>query len=106
MIKLKDYQQGAGINGKSKRQPIPLCVDLDGTLIKTDTLLVTLCYLLKSRPWYLLWLPIWLFHGKAHLKHEIARRVELNPARLPYHPELKEFLLKEFKTGRTLVLAT
>ena len=87
-------------------QAAPLCVDLDGTLVKTDTLLETLLLLLKQNPLYLLMLPLWLRRGKAYLKQEISRRVALDAASLPYNEALLDYLQEERAAGRKLVLAT
>ncbi len=84
----------------------PLCVDLDGTLIKTDLLWESLLALLKQNPLSLFLLPFWLLKGKAHFKHEIARRVTLDASTLPYDQELIDFLTEQRRAGRTLVLAT
>ena len=46
---------------------VPLVVDLDDTLLRTDTLLESLLALARSRPSALLQLPAWLLHGRAHL---------------------------------------
>ena len=56
----------------------PLFVDLDGTLVRTDTLVESVLALLRRRPLMLFVLPFWLLRGKALLKEEIARRVELS----------------------------
>ena len=45
-----------------------LCVDLDGTLIKSDLLWEGVVALLKSNPLLLLRIPFWLLKGKANLK--------------------------------------
>ncbi|ULA60459.1 MAG: integral membrane protein [Nitrospira sp.] len=84
----------------------PLCVDLDGTLIKTDLLWESLLALLKQNPLSMFLLPFWLLKGKAHFKHEIARRVTLDATTLPYDQDLVEFLTEERRSGRKLVLAT
>lgn len=85
---------------------VPLCVDLDGTLIKTDVLWESLMVLVKRNPFYLLAMPFWFLRGRAFLKRKIADRVELNPASLPYHQAFLDFLRGERKKGRTLLLAT
>jgi 4-hydroxybenzoate polyprenyltransferase len=85
---------------------IPLCVDLDGTLIKTDVLWESLMQLLKRNPLWLLVVPIWLLRGRAALKKQIAERVELDPATLPYHQPFLEYLKTEHAQGRMLILAT
>ena len=84
----------------------PLCVDLDGTLVKTDTLIESGITLLRKRLLLLFAYPIWLLRGKARLKHEIASRVQFDAASLPYHEELLAFLESEKARGRRLVLAT
>lgn len=90
----------------SLNKSIPLCVDLDGTLILTDLLLESLFALLKRNPFYLLMLPVWLLRGKAYLKHQIAVRVELDVSLLPYHPTLLAFLQQQQAVGQPLILAT
>ena len=84
----------------------PLVVDLDGTLVKTDLLVEGVCRLLRQEPLTLLALPFWLLKGRAHLKREIARRVQLDPALLPYRNALVGYLREEHDKGRLLVLAT
>jgi len=86
--------------------PPPLCVDLDGTLLKTDMLLEAAFALLKTNPFFLFLLPIWLLKGKAYLKQQIARRVTLDVACLPYNLEFLKFLTEEYQNGRPLILTT
>jgi 4-hydroxybenzoate polyprenyltransferase/phosphoserine phosphatase len=83
-----------------------LCVDLDGTLIRSDLLLETFVLLLKRNPLYLLLVPLWLLRGKSYLKAQIAARVELNPAALPYDREFVEWLRAEREAGRSIWLCT
>ena len=85
---------------------IPLCVDLDGTLIKTDTLVESLLSVLKSRPLDFLRVPLWLLSGRARLKRELAARASLNVAALPYNVELVEFLRDEQASGRPIFLVS
>ncbi|MBK1842760.1 UbiA family prenyltransferase [Azospirillum sp. YIM B02556] len=84
----------------------PLFVDLDGTLLKTDLLYESLFGLIKAKPWAALLVPLWLAGGKARLKAELARRVDIDPAGLVYNPAVLERLEAEHKRGRRLVLAT
>jgi 4-hydroxybenzoate polyprenyltransferase len=83
-----------------------LYVDLDGTLIRSDLLVESVFALLKSNFLYIFMFPLWLWKGRAHLKTEIANRVELDATTLPYHEVFLDFLRKEHLRGRTLVLAT
>src|SRR5262245_24901488 len=84
----------------------PLCVDLDGTLIAGDLLWESLLVVLRRQPWLVLLLPWWLVRGKAHLKEQLALRVQLAPETLPYREEVLEFLRRAKAAGRQLVLAT
>lgn len=86
--------------------PIPLCVDLDGTLVRTDVLVESVLALVKRNPLYVLMLPAWLARGRAALKAEVARRVELDPAALPYRDDFLAWLRGQRQEGRRLVLAT
>lgn len=85
---------------------VPLCVDLDGTLIHSDLLFESFLLLIKLNPLYLLLLPWWLLKGKATLKAEIARRVQLNGAALPYVTPLVDWLATQKALGRPLWLVT
>lgn len=83
-----------------------LCVDLDGTLIKTDILVESALALVKSRPQDILRLPLWLSKGEANLKQKIADAVELDVESLPYNQDFLDYLRQEKAQGRKLVLAT
>lgn len=86
--------------------PPPLCVDLDGTLIKTDLLIESFFLLLRKHPLVILLVPLWLLRGKAQLKQELARRVELDVATLPYHSVFLAWLREQHARGQHFVLAT
>jgi 4-hydroxybenzoate polyprenyltransferase len=84
----------------------PLCVDLDGTLLATDVLWESLLLLLKQKPFSFFLLPLWLLKGKAFFKRQLANRVALNPASLPYRENVLSLLQEERGVGRELILAT
>ena len=86
--------------------PVPLCVDLDGTLIRSDMLFESALVLIKRNPFYVFRMLIWLLAGKAALKANIAARVQINPAALPYNRELVAWLKTERDAGRSLWLCT
>lgn len=85
---------------------LPLVVDLDGTLIKTDLLIESFLELVASKPWLIVAMFWWLLRGKAALKAEIAKRVELDIAVLPYNEPLLDYLREQRRAGRHLALAT
>ncbi len=85
---------------------LPLCVDLDGTLIHSDMLLESFVRLLRQHFFSIFLLPFWLLQGRARLKHEIARRVTIDYACLPYNERLLAYLGEEKQKGRSIVLVT
>lgn len=84
---------------------IPLCVDLDGTLIRTDLLHEGALDLLRQ-PGHLARLPGWLRQGKARVKHEIAAITECEAATLPYRHEVMRLIMEAKSDGRPIVLVT
>lgn len=84
----------------------PLCIDLDGTLVRTDTLVESFFLLIKKNPFYSFMCVLWLFRGKAALKSEIAKRVTMNASSLPYNESLLAMLHEEHKNGREIWLCT
>jgi 4-hydroxybenzoate polyprenyltransferase/phosphoserine phosphatase len=84
----------------------PLCVDLDGTLVKSDTLVDSLLVLIRTRPSLLFALPLHLLRGKAAFKAFVTSHVTLDVAHLPYNRKLLQFLHDEHSRGRALYLAT
>ncbi|WP_158790884.1 UbiA family prenyltransferase [Granulicella sp. L60] len=83
-----------------------LCVDLDGTLVKSDTLHDSALAVARHRPMDILKIPGWLLQGKAALKQHLAAIVQLDVAHLPYNRELLQYLEQQHATGRPIYLAT
>ena len=84
----------------------PLCVDLDGTLIKSDLMVETLLHWLKANPFRLFVALVWWARGRARLKSELASRVELDVAHLPVNDAVLEWLREQRRDGRKIVLCT
>ena len=84
----------------------PLCVDLDGTLVRGDTMVESGLGTLRASPLNWLRVPYWLLRGRARLKGELARRGRLDVTTLPYRAEIIDHLHAEHARGRRLVLAT
>lgn len=87
-------------------QPLPLCVDLDGTLVASDTLHESLAWLARRRPGVLWRTPVWLRRGRAHFKRRVADAGVPDPAALPYREEVLAYVREARAAGRTVVLAT
>lgn len=83
-----------------------ICVDLDGTLIRSDLLFESFVRLLKQSPARVSVLPFHLLRGRAALKRYLAEHAEILPERLPYNQELLAYLQNERERGKKIVLVT
>ena len=86
--------------------PLPLCVDLDGSLLRSDILIESILILFKRAPLDAFSLIFSLSLGKAHFKQEVARRACPDVRFLPYNLELLKFLKTEKASGRRILLVT
>ncbi len=84
----------------------PLCVDLDGTLVKSDTLIDSLLVLLRTRPLQVFKLPFMVLKGKAAFKAFVTSSVALDVVHMPYNRPLLQYLQAERASGRPIYLAT
>jgi 4-hydroxybenzoate polyprenyltransferase len=84
----------------------PLCVDLDGTLVKSDTLVDSLLLLIRAHPLIALKTPFWTLRGKAAFKERVTSAVSLDVVHLPYNRPLLAYLEEQHAKGRKLYLAT
>lgn len=84
----------------------PLVVDLDGTLLRSDLLLETGLAFVRHRPLKALRLFKWLVKGKAALKANLARAVDIDVTVLPYDPAVLDLVNSARNSGRKVVLAT
>ncbi len=87
-------------------KPLPLVLDLDGTLIRTDTFHEMILRLFYKKPWLILALPFWFLRGRPFTKARLVRETDLTPLHLAYNKLLLAFAKEEGRAGRPLVLAT
>ena len=85
---------------------LPLVIDLDGTLIRTDTFHEMMAQLLVKKPWVLFQLPFWFLKGRPFTKARLAQQIDLSPEHLPYNLPFLTFAKNEAQKGRPLILAT
>ncbi len=90
----------------SAENQIPLVVDLDGTLIKTDLLWESLLQWLRKNPLGIFIVLLWWTRGRAFLKQRLGERVKINPAILPVNEKFLNWLREQKASGRRMVLAT
>lgn len=83
-----------------------LVVDLDGTLIKSDSLVESLLLLMKQKTYLLFLLPFWLLQGKAVFKQKIADSIHFDARYLPYNDDVLAYIKAKKQLGYQLYLAT
>ena len=85
----------------------PLCVDLDGTLIKSDVLCIAWKRLLKKNILHAIAILFTLLKGRAYFKQQLAKVSPIFPEKLDYNLPFLQFL-KTYKAQNAgvLVLAT
>lgn len=88
------------------RTRLPLVVDLDGTLLKVDTLYEQFASALLTRPWAALSALLALFSGRAAFKRRLAGLANIDVEHLPVREEFFGYLVEQAATGRELHLAT
>lgn len=85
---------------------LPLAVDLDGTLIKTDLFARGMARFCVARPWHVFVLLWWLRRGRAHAKAKLAALYPVDAASLPYDTRVLGWLREQKAAGRVIALAT
>lgn len=83
-----------------------LCVDLDGTLLKSDILYESIILMIKKQPWLLFLLPFWVMKGKVFLKKKMYSIIIIDPRFLPYNQEVIDFIKQEKPNRTEIALAT
>lgn len=84
----------------------PLCVDLDGTLVATDTIAESVLGLLKTAPWKLFGALAALLHGRPRLKRYLVEHSPVDPVTLPYRGEVLNEMRRAREDGRQVLLVT
>ena len=85
---------------------IPLIIDLDGSLIRTDTLFESCLLFIKKYPLRAFALLKWFWGGKAHLKNKLSKYVLPNAELLPYRTEVLELAQEAKRYGKKVYLIT
>lgn len=86
--------------------PTPLVLDLDGTLIRTDSLIEQAVAFVRRKPLSVFKLFGWVLAGRVTLKERLAVAVPLDPALLPINEDVVALAEQEAAKGRKVVLAT
>lgn len=85
---------------------LPICVDLDHTLISTDIIWEQILELLKRNPLIFFVIIIWFLRGKKFLKNKLTEKVEIDPNQLPFRQSVIDFILEKKRNGAKAYLVT
>jgi len=91
---------------KTKTLNFPLCVDLDGTLIREDVTQLTLSKYLKQNPLRGVKVLFWFLNGRAFLKKKLAEFIKIDVSNLSYNPAVIKLIKEAKKKGQLVILAT
>lgn len=97
----------SGVQEPVGEAPAPLFVDLDETLIRVDLLVESASQLLSRKPWLGFPLMLQVLSGnRSRLKDWLADRTTIDPALLPYRPEVLNLIAERRAAGGRVILAT
>jgi phosphoserine phosphatase len=85
---------------------IPICVDLDGTLIKNDVTIEALKEFVSRKLFNIFKVLFWLLFGRAHLKKMLAISVDLSINKLDFNVKLLKFIADKKDKKHSVFLAT
>lgn len=85
---------------------LPLVVDLDGTLLRSDLLIETGMAYVRGHPFQIHKMAGWLAQGKIELKSHLANSTHIDVSVLPYNATVLEIIKNARKENRKIVLAT
>lgn len=83
-----------------------LCVDLDGTLIISDSLWELMLRALRHNPLFILLIPILLIKGKCFLKRRLSEKFGKFIKNLPFNSDVISYIQKRKKSGSKIWLVT
>ena len=75
---------------------LPLCIDLDAALLRSDSLDEALFVYLRRNMWAVFLIPFWVLRGKAWIWHEVTG-TQVDVKFLPYRGEVLQFAREQAK---------
>lgn len=85
---------------------MPLVVDLDGTLIRSDLLQESFARAMFTNPISALHATSQIFRGKGALKRHLAEKYSFAPETLPYNNAVLDYVRQAKNEGRQVILAS
>lgn len=101
-----DVTESSSNSGTPQNFSHTLVVDMDGTLLRSDTLHEALLGLIATRPTDLFFLVSWLRQGKREFKRQVADRHVLSAEYLPYDEDVVALLCQARAEGRSTALVS
>jgi 4-hydroxybenzoate polyprenyltransferase len=86
--------------------PVPLIVDLDGSLTPADVSLEAFVAFARARPFNVFILLWWIVKGRSVAKTMVARRLPFNPESLPIRHYVQTLIEQARAEGRPVILAS
>src|SRR6185312_11649699 len=96
----------AELDAEWARNDVPLIVDLDGCLIRSDLLFETALAYLSVNPLRLFQVFAWLYFGRAYLKRRLAEAAGLDLLLIPVNEKVATYARRAKRSGREVYLAT
>ncbi len=90
----------------SDHSDVPLIVDLDGTLTKSDTMHEALLLFIAKHPVKLPQIATWLLSGKAEFKDRLASEMVVDAASVPLRDEVLDLIGTARADGRKVLLVS
>lgn len=97
---------GMATTARHPAPPIPLLIDLDHSLIRTDLLMESALAYVATNPLRIGRLIAWLLQGRAHLKRRIAEAVDLDMELIPVNEKVVAIAEEAAREGRPVFLVT
>lgn len=94
------------LDARLTSRAVPLILDLDGTVVRSDLLVESALVFLRAHPQKAFMLLLWLLQGRAVLKQKLAAAAELDVDVLPLNRQLLEYAEEEAANGRHVYIAT
>jgi 4-hydroxybenzoate polyprenyltransferase len=85
---------------------LPLCVELDGSLIKTSVLGDGILLLVRTTPLLALKLPLWAARGRSYLESMVSSNAPIDITHLPFNRPLLAYLHAQQSEGREIFLVS
>lgn len=91
---------------RNPSEPLPICVDLDGTLIRGDVTAIAAEEYVRKNVFHVFELLGWFCGGLANFKQKLAEAETIDPAVLPYNREFLDYLKEKKSENHKIFLAT